>query len=122
MYLCIKVANFFVRKYKIEKIFVQRYYKCMTNQNKNSVRDSSNAVLVRSEADSNRCRRFCRPLVKPLAHRTNSDVITNISVITERKDRKIFSISKIFCENFYLSTKFPCSATDYSAKIATFVK
>ena len=50
MYLCIKVANFFVRKYKIEKIFVQRYYKCMTNQNKNSVRDSSNAVLVRSEA------------------------------------------------------------------------
>ena len=49
---------------------MQWYYKCMTKQNKNSVRDYSNAVLVRSEADSNRCRRFCRPLVKPLAHQT----------------------------------------------------
>ena len=74
MYLCIKVVNFFVRKYKIEKIFVRRYYKCMTKQNKNSVRDYSNAVLVRSEADSNRCRRFCRPLVKPLAHQTMSRI------------------------------------------------
>ena len=37
-------------------------YKCRTNQKKNSVRNISNAVLVRSEADSNRCTRFCRPL------------------------------------------------------------
>ena len=34
----------------------------MTKQKKNSVRVISNAVLVRSEADSNRCIRFCRPL------------------------------------------------------------
>ena len=25
---------------------------------------------LRSEADSNRCRRFCRPVTKPLIHRT----------------------------------------------------
>ena len=34
----------------------------MTKEKKNSVRVISNAVLVRSEADSNRCIRFCRPL------------------------------------------------------------
>ena len=34
----------------------------MTKQKKNSVRVISNAVSVRSEADSNRCIRFCRPL------------------------------------------------------------
>ena len=35
-------------------------YKYRTNKNKNSVRDISNAVFVRSEADSNRCSSFCR--------------------------------------------------------------
>ena len=45
-------------------------YKYRTKQKKNSVRVISNAVLVRSEADSNRCRRFCRPVTKPLIHRT----------------------------------------------------
>ena len=34
----------------------------MTNQKENRVADNCNAVLVRSEADSNRCTRFCRPL------------------------------------------------------------
>ncbi len=41
---------------------MRRYYRCMTKEKKNSVRVISNAVLVRSEADSNRCIRFCRPL------------------------------------------------------------
>ena len=34
----------------------------MTKQNENRVVDICNAVSVRSEADSNRCIRFCRPL------------------------------------------------------------
>lgn len=34
----------------------------MTNQKENRVASCCNAVLVRSEADSNRCTRFCRPL------------------------------------------------------------
>ena len=34
----------------------------MTNQKENSAVDNYSAVLVRSEADSNRCTRFCRPL------------------------------------------------------------
>ena len=34
----------------------------MTNSKENSVTDNCNAVSVRSEADSNRCTRFCRPL------------------------------------------------------------
>lgn len=38
------------------------YDKCMTKQNENRVVDIYNAVSVRSEADSNRCTRFCRPL------------------------------------------------------------
>ena len=38
------------------------YDKCMTKQNENRVADICNAVSVRSEADSNRCTRFCRPL------------------------------------------------------------
>ena len=38
------------------------YYKCMTNQKENRVVVIYNAVFVRSEADSNRCTRFCRPL------------------------------------------------------------
>ena len=38
------------------------YYKCMTNQKENRVVVIYNAVFVRSEADSNRCIRFCRPL------------------------------------------------------------
>ena len=43
----------------------------------------------RSEADSNRCRRFCRPLVKPLAHQTISNRVispnrsANIDIISE---------------------------------------
>ena len=37
-------------------------YTCMTKQNENRVADIYNAVSVRSEADSNRCTRFCRPL------------------------------------------------------------
>ena len=37
-------------------------YSCRTNQNQNPVVDYYNGVLVRSEADSNRCTRFCRPL------------------------------------------------------------
>ena len=43
-------------------IFVRLYDKCMTKQNENRVADICNAVSVRSEADSNRCTRFCRPL------------------------------------------------------------
>ena len=43
-------------------IFVRLYDKCMTKQNENRVADVCNAVSVRSEADSNRCTRFCRPL------------------------------------------------------------
>lgn len=38
------------------------YDKCMTKQNENRVVDAYNAVSARSEADSNRCTRFCRPL------------------------------------------------------------
>ncbi len=34
----------------------------MTNQKENRVVVIYNAVLVRSEAESNRCTRFCRPL------------------------------------------------------------
>ena len=43
-------------------IFVRLYDKCMTKQNENRAADICNAVSVRSEADSNRCIRFCRPL------------------------------------------------------------
>ena len=35
---------------------------CRTIQTENRVADYCNAVLVRSEAESNRCTRFCRPL------------------------------------------------------------
>ena len=38
------------------------YDKCMTKQKENRVAGIYNAVSVRSEADSNRCIRFCRPL------------------------------------------------------------
>lgn len=41
---------------------IHMYDKCMTNQKENSVTDICNTVSVRSEADSNRCTRFCRPL------------------------------------------------------------
>lgn len=47
------------------------YYKCMTKSKENRVAVICNTVFVRSEADSNRCRRFCRPLAKPLTHQTN---------------------------------------------------
>ena len=39
-------------------------------KNKNPLRTIVQKGFLRSEADSNRCRRFCRPLVKPLAHQT----------------------------------------------------
>ena len=41
---------------------IHMYDKCMTKQKENRVVDIYNAVSVRSEADSNRCIRFCRPL------------------------------------------------------------
>ena len=41
---------------------IHMYDKCMTKQNENRVAGIYNAVSVRSEADSNRCIRFCRPL------------------------------------------------------------
>ena len=41
---------------------IHMYDKCMTKQNENRVAGIYNAVSVRSEADSNRCTRFCRPL------------------------------------------------------------
>ena len=39
-------------------------------KNKNPLRTVVQKGFVRSEADSNRCRRFCRPVTKPLIHRT----------------------------------------------------
>ena len=45
------------------------YDKCMTIKNKNTAAIACNGVLVRSEADSNRCTRFCRPLAtRPSDH------------------------------------------------------
>ena len=41
---------------------IHMYDICMTKQNENRVAGIYNAVSVRSEADSNRCTRFCRPL------------------------------------------------------------
>ena len=66
----------------------------MTNQNKNSVRVISNAVLVRSEADSNRCTRFCRPLP---SHSAIRPFLRSVSQ-PECKGRNILLISKIFCK------------------------
>ena len=69
---------------------------------KSSVRNS-NAALVRSEADSNRCRRFCRPLVKPLAHQTIV-VKHTMYVITECKYIWFLSKYKIFHDIFLFIT------------------
>ena len=62
-----------------------------------------NAALVRSEADSNRCRRFCRPLVKPLAHQTIVVKHTTY-VITECKYIWFLSKYKIFHDIFLFIT------------------
>ena len=61
-------------------IFVRLYDKCMTKQNENRVVDIYNAVSARSEADSNRCTRFCRPLPSHSAIRPNrrSLILRNI--------------------------------------------
>ena len=51
---------------------IHMYDKCMTKQNENRVAGIYNAVSVRSEADSNRCTRFCRPLPSHSAIRPSS--------------------------------------------------
>ena len=51
---------------------IHMYDKCMTKQKGNRVVDIYNAVSVRSEADSNRCTRFCRPLPSHSAIRPSS--------------------------------------------------
>ena len=59
---------------------IHMYDKCMTKQKGNRVVDIYNAVSVRSEADSNRCTRFCRPLPSHSAIRPNrrSLILRNI--------------------------------------------
>ena len=52
--------------------------------------------FLRSEADSNRCRRFCRPLVKPLAHQTIANqVISPSRVISPNRSANIDIISEL---------------------------
>ena len=81
-YLYINILHLFFINCEVWKFSKIRpmYDKCMTNQKENRVADNCNAVLVRSEADSNRCTRFCRPLPSHSAIRPNrrSLILRNI--------------------------------------------
>ena len=49
----------------------------------------------RSEADSNRCRRFCRPLVKPLAHQTIAIGCNYLATIRSANIQKNLKLPKL---------------------------
>lgn len=106
-----------------------RYYKCMTTQKENRVAAICNAVLVRSEADSNRCTRFCRPLPSHSAIRPKDTLHIALmtkayrkstSIVSECKYRHISRICKKIIRDcsyyfplFFASAK-PASAQPYA--------
>ena len=81
----------------------------MTKQNENRVIDIYNAVSVRSEADSNRCTRFCRPLpshsaIRPYAYSDRSPhPVRNAGIRTfGRANIRTFPNSAKLLRNFAL--------------------
>ncbi len=91
----------------------------------NSVTDICNAVSVRSEADSNRCTRFCRPLPSHSAIRPKDTLHIALmtkayrkstSIVSECKYRHISRICKNNSRLFILLPLFFASAKPASAQ------
>ena len=72
--------------------------------------------LLRSQADSNRCARFCRPVTKPLIHATRLSIATAKVAIIFIPTKILLTFLKIFLEivSENVTTQSSLTATPFS--------